>query len=390
MIKRLFNYPKSHSFFLFGARGTGKSTLLHDIFDLKNPSKVLYLDLLDPAIEKELTRSPENLLSIVEAYKVLPEWIVIDEIQKIPKLLDVVHKIIFEKKVKFALTGSSARKLRRDSANLLAGRAFSFYLYPLTFIELAEKFNLDDVLSYGSLPEIFKFETELDKKRYLLSYIQTYIKEEVLIEQLIRNIDPFRAFLEVAAQSNTEIINYTKIAKEAGINAKSVQRYFSILSDTLLGHFLEPYSKSIRARQKQSPKFYFFDCGVTRAISNEINQKLLPQTFNYRNLFEQLVIGEFIRLNSYYETNWKFSYIRTGAGVEIDLVIEKDKKSIILIEIKSTKNVCENHLSSLVGLGADFKAASKYLLCQETYSKVIKGIKVMNWKDGIKEIFSGA
>jgi predicted AAA+ superfamily ATPase len=167
--------------------------------------------------------------------------------------------MIFEKKIKFALTGSSARKLRRDSANLLAGRVFSLYLFPFSFIELGDQFNLQRVLSFGSLPSISQFDSNEDMKRYLLSYVQNYIKEEILVEQLVRNIDPFRAFLEVAAQSNTEIINYTTLAKEAGINSKSVERYFSILADTLLGYFLEPYSKSVRERQRRSPKFYFFD-----------------------------------------------------------------------------------------------------------------------------------
>jgi predicted AAA+ superfamily ATPase len=141
--------------------------------------------------------------------------------------------------------------------------------------------NLYEVLSYGSLPEIFHFDDDLDRKRYLLTYVQTYIKEEVLVEQLVRNIDPFRAFLEVAAQSNTEMINFTKIAREAGINSKSVERYFSILSDTLLGFMLEPYSKFVRARQKQSPNFYFFDCEnqieITKILHNI--QPLLKMLF---------------------------------------------------------------------------------------------------------------
>jgi uncharacterized protein len=387
MIKREFTPPKSRSFFLFGPRGTGKSTLLREVFDLSDPSQTLYLDLLDPAIEKKFATHPERLLEIVNSYKKLPEWIIIDEIQKIPKLLDVVHKLIFEKKIKFALTGSSARKLRRDSANLLAGRAFSFYLYPISFHELGDDFNLEQVLSFGSLPEICFINDEKDKKRFLLSYVQTYIKEEILVEQLVRNIDPFRSFLEVAAQSNTEIINYSTIAKEAGISSKNVERYFSILSDTLLGYFLEPYSKSVRARQKQSPKFYFFDCGVVRALSNEINQKLLPQTFSYGNLFEQMVICEFIRLNQYQEKNWKFSYLRTGAGVEIDLIIEKNRKEIILVEIKSTDNCYDEHLSSLKTLGSEFKNAKKYLLCRERLPRKVDDIRILNWKEGIIEIF---
>ncbi len=387
MFKRTLITSKSHSFFLFGPRGTGKSTLLKELFSLDHNPKVLYFDLLDPAIEKELATRPERLLEIVAASKSIPEWIIVDEIQKIPKLLDVAHKIIFERKIKFALTWSSARKLRREAANLLAGRAFNFFLYPLTFMELDDNFDLKQTLSFGTLPAIYNFDNERDKKRFLLAYVQTYIKEEILVEQLVRNIDPFRAFLEVASQSNTEIINYTSIAKEAGISSKNVERYFSILSDTLLGHFLEPYSKSVRARQKQSPKFYFFDCGVVRAISNEINQELLPQTYAYGNLFEQLVICEFIRLNSYYERNWKFSYIRTGAGVEIDLIIEKSKKDLVLVEIKSTMSVHSDHLSALQGLGSDFKNARKYLLCQEKYPRLVGDIKIIDWRQGILEIY---
>lgn len=387
MIPRVFNPPKSHSFFLFGARGTGKSTLLKQVFNLSDQSKILYLDLLDPVIERDLAVHPERLFEIVKAYKTGPDWVVIDEIQKVPKLLDVAHKLIFEKKIKFVFTGSSIRKLKRDSANLLAGRAFSFYLYPLTFIELGDKFDLNEVLSFGSLPEICHLGDELDRKRYLLSYVQTYIKEEVLVEQLVRNIDPFRLFLEVAARSNTEIINYSSLAREAGINSKSVERYFSILSDTLLGHLLEPYSKSVRARQKQSPKFYFFDCGVVRALTNEINQKLQDQTFSYGKLFEQFIVNEFLRLNSYFEKNWKFSYLRTGAGVEIDLVIEKNRNEIVLVEIKSSHHIHQDHLSSLISLGKEFKSATRYLLCQEKQARIVDGIKIMNWKDGIKEIF---
>jgi predicted AAA+ superfamily ATPase len=386
MIKRLFTPPTTRSFFLFGPRGSGKSTLIRDLFDLSS-NQVLFLDLLDPAVEKELGHTPEKLISMVEARKSELEWIVIDEVQKIPKLLDVAHKIIFEKKIKFALTGSSARKLKRDSANLLAGRAFSFNLHPFSFLELKNEFNTDSTLAYGALPDIYNLDNDLDRKRYLLAYVQTYIKEEILVEQLIRNIDPFRSFLEVAAQANTEIINYSSIAKSAQINSKSVERYFSILHDTLLGFFLEPYSRSIRSRQKMSPKFYFFDCGVVRAISNEINQKLLPQTFAYGKLFEQMIISEFFKLNDYYEKNWKFSYIRTGAGVEIDLIIERSKNDFILVEIKSSHHFRDDYLSSLKSLGKEFKNAQYYVLCQITNPLKLEDIKVMPWMQGIKEIF---
>jgi predicted AAA+ superfamily ATPase len=387
MISRIFSAPKNSSFFIFGARGTGKSTLLTQIFDWKKDQSILYLDLLDPGLEKNLSLRPDELNAIIAARKNI-KWVIIDEIQKIPKLLDVIHKIIFEKKLKFALTGSSARKLKRASANLLAGRAFSYYLYPLSYEELKDSFVLDEVLSYGSLPGLLEIESEKDKKRFLLSYVQTYIKEEVLVEQLVRNIDPFRSFLEVAAQSSTEIINYTTLAKEAAIDSKSVERYFSILADTLLGFFLEPYNRSIRSRQKQSPKFYFIDCGISRALSTDLNQRALAGSYEYGKLFEQFIIGEFIKLNSYKEKNWKFSYLRTGAGVEIDLIIEKNRNNFVLIEIKSSKNIHSEHYSSLKTLGQEFSNAKKYLLCLTNYNKTIEGIKIMNWKDGLEEIFS--
>ena len=154
-----------------------------------------------------------------------------------------------------------------------------------------------------------------------------------------------------------------------------------------MGFFLEPYARSVRARQKQSPKFYFFDCGVARALSNEINQTLLPQTFSYGKIFEQMVICECMRLNQYLEKNWKFSYLRTGAGLKIDLIIEKSKKEIILVEIKATQNCHEDHLSSLKKLGDLFINSTKYLLCLDEMTRKISDIKIINWRQGLLEIF---
>lgn len=386
MLQRIIKVSKTQSFFLFGARTTGKSTLIKALFEAQK-DQCLYLDLLDPETERKLATHPEQLKEMIDAKRPAPQWVIIDEIQKIPKLLDVIHQVIFDKKIKFALTGSSARKLKRDAANLLAGRAFSYYLYPFSFLELGDRFDLNRALAFGTLPSVLQFDNSQDIKRFLLSYVHTYVKEEVLVEQLVRNIDPFRAFLEVAAQSNTEIINYTTLAKEAGINSKSVERYFSILADTLLGYFLEPYSRSVRERQRRAPKFYFFDCGVVRAISQEINQELLPSTFEYGKLFEQMVICEFFRLNQYYEKNWKFSYLRTGAGVEIDLIIEKSRKEVILVEIKSTAKIHDDHLSALRGLASSFPEAKRYVLCLEKIPRELDGVRILDWKEGIREIF---
>ncbi len=384
MYQRICNLPKTNSFFLFGARGTGKSTLLLKFKEQLNSN--MWIDLLDPETEKELSIRPSKLQEwIIQKGKSTPEWVIIDEIQKIPALLDVIHKLIFEHKVKFALTGSSARKLKRGNANMLAGRAFGFKLYPLSFLELDSDFDITHALQWGQLPAIFKFDNDIDKKRFLYSYVQNYIKEEILVEQLIRNIEPFRSFLEVAAQSNTEIINYAKLAREAGIDPKSVERYFEVLEDTLVGFMLPPYSKSIRKRQFQKPKFYFFDVGVTRALSNSLDSLPIPKTYGYGRLFEQLVILEAKRLNDYYERNYKFSYLRTKDNVEVDLVLEKGKETV-LIEIKSTNNVIADDIRSLKNVGKKLKAR-KIVLCREKRSYQQDDIHILPWKEGLKEIF---
>lgn len=383
MYTRLSKLSKKNSFFLFGARGTGKSTLLKQF--AKDIKEYLWIDLLNPKTDQELQTHPEKLIEQVEALSKKPEWIIIDEIQKNSKLLDIVHKLIFEYDIKFALTGSSARKLKRGKANLLAGRAFSFKLYSMSILELENDFKLFEALQWGLLPGILKFSDDIDKKRYLYAYTQTYIKEEILIEQLVRKIDPFRAFLEVAAQSNTEILNYENIARDAKIDSKSVARYFEILSDTLIGFFLDPYSHSARKRQAQKPKFYFFDTGVQRALSNTLENTLAKKTYAFGKLFEQFIINEFIKLNEYYEKHYKFSYLRTKDGAEIDLIIETGSK-IILIEIKSSDNITDKHLKTMKTLGAEI-SKYKYILSLEEKASVRNGIKIMPWRQGIEEIF---
>lgn len=386
MYKRLCNLSQSHSYFLFGARGTGKSTLLNQFYsDLK--SQTLWIDLLEPEMEQTLSMTPSKLTEMINAQENPVTCVVLDEIQKIPKLLDVVHSLIEKKKICFALTGSSARKLKRGQANLLAGRAFQFKLFPLTFMELGNDFNLEKVLQWGSLPEIFHLKSDADRQRFLQAYTQTYLKEEILVEQIIRKIQPFRAFLEVAAQSNGDIINFSKIGRQAGLDPKSVERYFDILNDTLLGFYLEPYSKSIRKRQSQHPKFYFFDTGVVRALTRELDVKLKPQTYAFGKAFEHLVVLEIFRLNEYFEKDFKISYLRTKNNLEIDLILEKPSV-IILIEIKSSQQIVQDHLTSLRSLSHEFPNAKKFVLCLEPRPRLVDGIKIIHWQEGLKEILA--
>lgn len=293
MIHRICNPSKSNSFFLFGARGTGKTTLLKQLF---SESEALFIDLLDLELSDRLMAYPGELSSLLDAQVGKKKWVIIDEIQKNPKLLDTVHQAISQNKFKFALTGSSARKLKRGAVNLLAGRAFIFYLFPLTKQELGDQFNLDRVLSFGSLPDVVTASSEVDRLRFLKSYTQTYLREEIVSEQIVRNLPPFRRFLEVAAQQNADIVHYTNIAKDIGSDAKTVSNYFEILEDTLLGFRLSAFDRSIRKQQKKAPKFYFFDNGIVRVLTSQVDYQAVPKSPEYGRLFEAWVINEVHRI----------------------------------------------------------------------------------------------
>ncbi|MEI8348419.1 MAG: AAA family ATPase, partial [Pseudomonadota bacterium] len=285
MIHRLVKPLKSRSFFLFGARGTGKTTFVHQQFLRDCPSnKLLTLDLLDYSTYEKFRKHPE-LLEEINFNKL--EWVLIDEVQRIPALLNHIHRICEKKiKTKFILTGSSSRKLKREGANLLAGRAFYQSLFPFTSFELAANFNLEKSLNFGLLPEVFNFQSQDEIIAYLQTYVRIYIKEEILVEQLVRKIDPFRNFLEITAQMNAAPLNFSKIAKEIGVDTKTVQEYFSILVDTWLGIYLPSYHKSVRKSQVVAPKFYLFDPGVKRGLEGTLKQELTLNSFAYGHAFE--------------------------------------------------------------------------------------------------------
>jgi uncharacterized protein len=286
MVRRIVNISKSSSFFIFGARGTGKSTLLKAVFDT---DEALRIDLLLPSEFDRLVRNPESLLDQIRALPKKTKWVILDEVQKIPQLLDIVHYAIEEHKIKFALSGSSARKLKRGGANLLAGRAFVYHLYPLTRAELGAAFQLDSALNFGTLPKIQEFSDDTDRNQFLTAYTHTYVREEIIAEQVIRSLQPFRKFLEVAAQMNGAPLNYAGIARNVGVDDKTVKNYYSILEDTLLGFFVEPYHRSIRKTQTEAPRFYFFDTGVKRAIEGTLSSRIVPHTYAWGKAFEHFV-----------------------------------------------------------------------------------------------------
>jgi len=383
VFQRLANISKSQSFFLFGARGVGKSTLLDHFF---MPTERVLFDLLDFELSNELASYPNNLLKRLTPHHGKTPWVVIDEVQKVPQLLDLVHKLIKEKSFKFALTGSSARKLKRGSANLLAGRAFVYHLFPLTVSELEDQFSLDDALKYGTLPQIFELESNSDKAGFLKAYTETYLKEEIITEQIVRNLPPFRRFLDVAAQMNTKVINYSNIAKDILSDPKTVSGYYDILEDTLLGIRLPAYHTSIRKQQKKASKFYLFDTGIARTLAGQVDYDLIPKSFEYGQLFEGFIINELYRRLTYMNKQFKLSFLRVQEDMEIDLIIERGKSAPTLIEIKSADKVDERHAKGLLTLGRDFKSSKQYLISNDPHKKQFSQVLALPWKEAIELI----
>jgi uncharacterized protein len=384
MFSRLRHFSHKHSFFLFGPRGTGKSTLLKKRFQ---QNECLWLDLLDSSVEDQFFRNPSDLYAIVKALSKEIIYVVIDEIQKVPKLLDEVHRLIEETDKIFILTGSSARKLKRGGANLLAGRAFVYYLYALSCFELKEKFDLEKALQWGTLPKIFSLDDDTEKSDFLRSYADTYLKEEIWNEQIIRKLQPFRRFLEVAAQCNGKIINYANIARDVNVDDKTIKEYFFILEDTMIGFFLEPFHNSFRKRLVEKPKFYFFDPGVVRSLSRRLSVPLTPKTSAYGEAFEHFILLEFIRLGNYFQPDYRFSFIRTAGDVEVDLVIERPGKQLLCIEIKSSDAINEKDISAFSKITKDIKNCEAIVLSQDRFTKKFDHVTCYPWNKGIAECF---
>jgi predicted AAA+ superfamily ATPase len=384
MIDRLINPLKTSSFFLLGARGTGKSTFVGDFF---SPDEtVLWIDLLNPEEEDRYARNPMELALHLDVDPGKIKWVVLDEIQKVPKLLDVVQSRIESSGTKFAMAGSSARKLKREGTNLLAGRAFVYNLFPLTHRELAANFDLDSALMYGTLPGLLKLDTGEERRAFLRAYALTYLKEEIWGEHLVRKLDPFRRFVEIAAQCNGEIINFSNIARDVGADTKTVQSYFELLEDTLIGFFLEPYHQSVRKRQRHAKKFYLFDTGIRRALDRTLTIDLMPGTYAHGKAFEHLVIAEAIRLNEYKQKDYQFFYLRTKDDAEIDLVIDRPGMPTALVEIKSTKRIDERDTRSLEKFIADMPRSEAFILSTDPVAKRIGHVRAFPWQQGLAEL----
>lgn len=328
-ISRILRVPE-RSFFLFGPRGVGKTTWLRKIL----PDAVFF-DLLDTSLYLELSQYPNRLEAMVGG---LPEasWIVVDEIQKIPHLLDEVHRLMELHGWKFALSGSSARKLLRKGTNLLGGRALTLYLDTFCSKELGKGFNLDFSLQWGLLPYVQRDRS--NAADILNAYVNTYIKEEIREEGIVRRLHPFLRFLGIAGLLNGQQVNGQNVAREAGVPRSTVDTYFSILSDTLLAHFLPAYRPSAKVREQSHPKFYWFDPGVARAAAGLLYDPV--DRLWIGTALENLIYHELTVYNLVMGKNRSMYYYRTGSGAEIDFVIETRKAQlrstphVVCIELK--------------------------------------------------------
>lgn len=383
MFHRLRTFSKKRSFFLFGPRGTGKSTLLKKRFNL---SECFWLDLLDSSVEDRFLHNPSELYAIVKALPDEIKYVVVDEIQKVPKLLDEVHRLIEETDKIFILTGSSARRLKREGANLLAGRAFVYYLHSLSCFELGKAFNLEKALNWGTLPRIFSLDDD-EKGEFLRSYADTYLKEEIWNEQVVRKLQPFRRFLEVAAEGNGKIVNYANIARDVGVDDKTIKEYFSILEDTMIGFFLEPFHNSFRKRLVGKPKFYFFDLGVVRSLSRRLSVPLVQRTAAYGEAFEHFILLEIMRLCNYFQPDYRLSFICTVSGVEIDVVVERPNQSLLCIEIKSTDLIDETNICPFSKFTQEIPDCEAIVISQDRFMKAFDHVHCYPWRQAIEKYF---
>ena len=386
MYQREIKPLKSKSFFLFGPRGSGKSTLLQS---WKSPED-LYVNLLDPEVAEDFRLSPNRFKALVlESHGRSQDFVVyVDEIQKVPKLLDVVHDLIQSKGIRFVLTGSSARRLKQSGVNLLAGRALVYNLFPFSSSELGSDFNLATALERGLLPDSYQSASEEEANEYLKAYTYTYLEKEIQQEQWVRKLEPFQRFLQIAAQQNGCILNRSAVSRDVGVDDMTIQNYFEILEDTLMGFYLPSFHLSVRKQQREAPKFYLVDTGIQRALSKTLDVPLKESTSAYGKAFEHFVILEIKKTIEYLRKQWSLSYVMTRDGVEIDLIIDRAGLPNIQVEIKSSKKISASNAKALLSLGKDLDSkAKRFILSQDPITQDFEDVKAYPWRAGIEKIF---
>lgn len=374
MYQRIFqiNNELSENIFLFGARQTGKSTLLRQ----QLPGS-LFIDLLDSTVKQRFQRRPALLYEMLHD-KPAGTLIVIDEIPEVPELLNEVHRLISEADIRFVLCGSSARKLKRKGYNTLGGRAVPCTLYPLVSAEIPD-FDLDHALLYGMVPPHY---TAQNASRRLSAYVDVYLKEEIKEEALVRNLGAFQRFLEVAALTDGEMVNYNNIAQDCGVSAATVSAYFNILEDTLIGYMIPAYRKVMKRRLVQAPRFYYFDVGLTSHLLHR--KQLVRGTAEYGHAFEHFIIQELKAYLGYRHSEEELSYWRTYTGMEVDAIIGDAR---VAIEIKSVEEVLPRHLKGLKGFAEEHPQCRRIIVSLDPFNRNVDGIEFLEVKDFLRMLW---
>lgn len=376
MYKRLFDIEKQldEAMFLFGARQVGKSTLLQERFE-----DAVYYDLLLPNIRKSFKRNPELFKEALSS-KPAGTLVIVDEIQKVPELLDLVHWLMVNKGLRFILSGSSARKLKKSGANTLGGRAQPRTLFPLVWPEVSD-FQIDKAVQNGMIPRHYLADDATDR---LEAYVDVYIKEEILDEASVQDIDAFERFMEVAAISDGEMLNYSNIATDCGVSAKTVKSYYQILYDTMLGYEIPAYRKVIKRQIVQAPKFYYFDVGLSNYLMGRHNLK--RGSDDYGHAFEHFVMQEIIAYKGYCRRKNELSYWHTYNGKEVDAVIGDAE---VAIEIKSCEQVKTKHKAGLKAFKEEHPECRLILVSLDPITRVSGDKELIYVTDFLRMLWNG-
>jgi len=371
--------PKGQSAFLWGPRKTGKTTFLRMAF----PDSIVY-DLLQTGLFLEFAKRPSLLREQLFAAdpRQLKAPIIIDEVQKVPHLLDEIHWLIENKGFRFIMCGSSARKLKRGKANLLGGRAWRYEMHPLVSTEVSD-LNLLKALNRGMVPAHYLQE---EYRKSLRAYVRDYLKEEVFDEGLTRNIPAFSRFFDAMGYSHGELTNYANIARDCGIDAKTVKEYYQILADTLLGTMIEPF---MRRQDRQvitkAGKFYLFDVGVAGAITQRrISQERGEQ---FGKAFEHFILMEILAHRAYKELDYDLNFWRTKSGLEVDFVLGRGE---VAVEVKGASRIDSSDLRPIKAFLQEYRPARAFVVCNEHRSRVHEGVHIIPWREFINMLWNGA
>ncbi len=371
--KQKFKGIGNESTFLWGARQTGKSTLLKKLFP-----EAPYFDLLLSSEYERFIRHPSLLREIL----IKPDLeipVIIDEIQRIPSLLNEVQWLIVNRNIRFILSGSSPRKILRTGGNLLGGRALRYELYPLISVEIPE-FNLTKALNSGLLPRHYM---SANSDRLLSAYIGSYLRDEIIMEAKIRNITSFSRFLEAAAFSNGEMVNYSNIATDCGVSSPTIKEYFQILEDTMTGRFLQSYQKKPKRRVITSPKFFYFDVGIAGFLLKRGKLEIGSESFG--KAFEHFIFQEIFTHSHYSDKNYPICYWRTASQLEVDFILGDHE---VAVEVKSTNMVTSRHIKGLKSFAEEYRVKKLVVVSTDPYPRQLENVIILPWKIFLEQLWA--